>query len=77
MQVQVIISGYLKKFTHSDSSIATIEIDEGASVRDLVALLELPEEESFIIAVGGQLVPFNHILQPEDQVRIIPPVSGG
>ena len=77
MQVQVIISGYLKRFTHSDSSIATIEIDEGATVRDLVTLLELPEEESFIIAIDGQLVPFNHVLQPEDQIRIIPPASGG
>jgi sulfur carrier protein ThiS len=77
MYIQVIASGYLKKFTQSDSSVASIEIKEGATIRDLVTLLELPEEESFIIAINGQLVPFGHTLQPDDQVRIIPPVSGG
>jgi sulfur carrier protein ThiS len=77
MYIQVIASGYLKKYTQSDSSVASIEIKEGATIRDLVTLLELPEEESFIIAINGQLVPFGHTLQPDDQVRIIPPVSGG
>jgi sulfur carrier protein ThiS len=77
MQVQVIVSGYLKKYTKSDASVGSIEIKEGATVRDLVALLELPEEESFIIAVNGQLVAYGHTLHPKDQVRIIPPVSGG
>ena len=77
MQIRVIASGYLKKYTQSDSSVASIEIKDGATIRDLVTLLELPEEESFIIAINGQLVPFGHTLQPDDQVRIIPPVSGG
>ena len=77
MQVQVIASGYLKKFTRSDISIATIEIEDGATVRDLVNLLQLPEEESFIIAIDGRLVPFGHTLCQDDQVRIIPPISGG
>jgi len=77
LHVQVIASGYLKKYTQSDVSVASIEIEEGATVRDLVTLLELPEEESFIIAINGQLVSFGHTLQPDDQVRIIPPVSGG
>lgn len=77
MQIQVIASGYLKKFTKSDSSVASIVIDDGATVRDLVTLLDLPEEESFIIAINGKLVSFGHALQPDDQVRIIPPASGG
>jgi sulfur carrier protein ThiS len=77
MQVQVIVSGYLKKFTQSDASVAFIEIEEEATVRDLVELLGLPEEESFIIAVNGELVAYGHTLHPTDQVRIIPPVSGG
>ena len=77
MQIRVIASGYLKKYTQSDSSVASIEVEEGATVKDLVTLLELPEEESFIFAIDGQLVPLGHTLQPDDQVRIIPPVSGG
>ena len=77
MQIKVIASGYLKKYTQSDSSVASIEIEEGTTVRDLVTLLELPEEESFIIAINGELVSFGHSLQPDDQVRIIPPASGG
>ena len=77
MQIQVIASGYLKKFNQSHASVASIQIKEGATVRDLVTLLELPEEESFIVAINGQLVPFGHTLHQDDRVRIIPPVSGG
>jgi sulfur carrier protein ThiS len=77
MQVKVIASGYLKKYTRSDSSVAIIEVEEGATVRDLVILLDLPEEESFIIAIDGKLVSFDYLLKSEDLVRIIPPVSGG
>ena len=77
MKVQVIASGYLRKYTQSYESVASIDIDEGARVKDLITLLEVPEEESFIVAVNGQLVPFNHILKEDDLVRIVPPVSGG
>lgn len=77
MKVQVIASFYLRKYTQSYESVASIEIKEGAKVKDLVAGLEVPEEDSFIVAVNGQLVPFNHILKDDDLVRIVPPVSGG
>ncbi len=77
MIVQVIASGNLRKYTHRYESLASIEIQDGAKVKDLIALLELPEEESFIVAVNGELVGFGHVLHQDDQVRLIPPVSGG
>jgi len=77
MIVQVIASGYLKKYSGRNTSLASIEIHEGARVKDLVALLELPEDERFIVAVNGELVPFGHALKNGDQVRLIPPISGG
>jgi sulfur carrier protein ThiS len=77
MIIQVIASGYLRKFTQSHASLASIELQEGARVKDLISLLELSDEESFIVAVNGELVPFGHVLHQNDQVRLVPPVSGG
>jgi sulfur carrier protein ThiS len=77
MIVQVIASGHLRKFSQPHVSLSSIELQEGARVKDLIALLDLSEEESFIVAVNGKLVPFGHVLHQNDQVRLVPPVSGG
>jgi sulfur carrier protein ThiS len=77
MIIQVITSGYLRKYVQRSTSVASIDIQEGARVKDLAALLELPEDEHFIVAVNGEFVPFGHVLKSGDQVRLIPPVSGG
>lgn len=77
MIVQVITSGDLRKYTQSNASVASIEIQEKAKVKELIAYLGLPEEESFIVAVNGQIVAFSHVLNQDDQVRLIPPVSRG
>jgi sulfur carrier protein ThiS len=77
MKVQVIASGYLRKYTQSDVSIASVEIEDGSMARYLVDLLLPPEEESFINVMDGTPVPFGHTLRQDDQARIIPPISGG
>jgi sulfur carrier protein ThiS len=77
MIVKVVASGYLRNYTQGYKSVASVEVQEGAKVKDLIALLELSEEESFIVAVNGELVGFGHALHQDDQVRLIPPVSGG
>ena len=77
MIVKVIASGNLRKYTKPYESVASVEIQDGAKIKDLIALLELPEEESFIVAVNGELVGFGYNLHQDDQVRLILPVSGG
>jgi len=51
MIVKVIASSYLGKYTQRYESVASIEVQQGARVKDLTSLLELPEGESFIVAV--------------------------
>jgi molybdopterin converting factor subunit 1 len=64
-----------------DSSIQCC-IPEGSTVKDLKALLEiqypgLKELASYMVAVNNEYATMSDILHLDDEVAIIPPVSGG
>jgi molybdopterin converting factor small subunit len=60
-----------------------IEIPEGTNVADLLEMLyartsALREwDKSILIASGVEFVARDHVLKPDDQVSIMPPVQGG
>lgn len=59
------------------------ELEEGARVSDLLALLERRHGDvsegvsSVRVAVNNEYVDSSRVLRDEDEVAIIPPVSGG
>jgi molybdopterin converting factor small subunit len=61
----------------------TVEISEGATVADLLAELydQTPElrqwEKSILVGSGVEFVDRKHVLQPDEQIAIMPPVQGG
>ena len=65
------------------ASEATRELPEGASVAELLAALYLdfPElakwDRNLLVGVGLEFVDREHVLQPNDQIAIMPPVQGG
>jgi sulfur-carrier protein len=54
-----------------------IELSEAASIKDLVALLRIPTEETKISFVNGQIRDLDWILKHGDEVGIFPPIGGG
>ncbi|MCL6580466.1 MAG: MoaD/ThiS family protein [Firmicutes bacterium] len=56
-----------------------IPLPEGRAltVREAVRLAGLPDEEVFVVIVGGRRVPPNHVLAPGDEMVCVPPVAGG
>lgn len=58
------------------------ELGEGASVKELKALLEerygkLKELKSYMVAVNNEYAADDRVLHLNDEIAIIPPVSGG
>jgi molybdopterin converting factor subunit 1 len=56
----------------------TLELPEGASVRDALDQLgELAAGLPLVMAVNREYAPEDHVLDPGDELALIPPVSGG
>ncbi len=56
----------------------TIELPDGASVRDaLDELGDLASDLPLVMAVNREYAPEDHVLDPGDELALIPPVSGG
>src|SRR3954464_11405447 len=56
----------------------TIELPEGARVRDaLDSLGDLAAGLPLVMAVNREYAPEDHVLDPGDELALIPPVSGG
>jgi molybdopterin synthase catalytic subunit len=81
MRVRVLFFGVLKDLAGKPSD--TLDLFAGATVRDLLTHFEsdIPRLKSSLpalaIAVNRQYVDADTRLQPDDEVALLPPVSGG
>jgi molybdopterin converting factor small subunit len=53
------------------------ELQENGTVRDIIALLEIPETEVAILLINGRDGTLDRPLLETDVVSIFPPVGGG
>jgi sulfur carrier protein ThiS len=56
---------------------AEVEVPEGATVKDLLALLELPQSRGAVVIAEGRVLKADDELQPGILVRIMQTVGGG
>ena len=56
---------------------AIVEVDKGTSIRDLLALFDLKEEEIGLVVVNGKSGAFGQTLREGDRVTMIAPLAGG
>jgi molybdopterin converting factor small subunit len=54
-----------------------LEVGEGATVDDLIALLGLRPGDVWLAMLDGQPVEADRPLRPGDELSLIPPVGGG
>ncbi len=68
---------------HLGTGKVVLTLPDGASVADVVGLLEQRGGElaelltHCAIAVGDEIVPRSHALSADDEVAVLPPVAGG
>src|SRR3954449_4955645 len=76
MEVTVLLFAMLRE--RAGARQLTIELPEGARVRDaLAALGDLAAGLPLVMAVNREYAPEDHVLDPGDELALIPPVSGG
>ena len=57
--------------------ISDFKLDEGATVRDVLKLLEIDEKEAAIIFINGVHADMAAMLKSGDELAIFPPIGGG
>jgi MoaE-MoaD fusion protein len=76
MQVTVLLFAMLRE--RAGARELTIELPEGASVRDALASLgDLAAGLPLVMAVNREYAPEDQVLDAGDELALIPPVSGG
>ena len=65
------------------ASVVSVDMPDGATVGDLTAAVRVdyprlaPPEVRIVVAVNAEYADDDQLLQPGDEVCLIPPVSGG
>ena len=76
MEVTVRLFAMLRE--RAGASEVTLELPDGARVRDALAELgELADGLPLVMAVNREYAPEDAVLDPGDELALIPPVSGG
>ncbi|MGE0086457.1 MAG: MoaD/ThiS family protein [Desulfococcaceae bacterium] len=75
------ISIYLKLFAtlakYMPEDADSYPVEEGNTVRDLVAKLAVPEKEARLIFINNRKADMSSLLHHGDRVGIFPPIGGG
>ena len=62
-------------YSHSEG--IELDLPEGATVKELFALLEIPESQKAVLTMEGRIQKPGDVLQSGAQVHIFNPIHGG
>jgi sulfur-carrier protein len=80
MHVKVKLFATLRRFALQDvqaGTPSTVELEDGASLADLISILKLPAGEVRMVFVNGRSQEEDWILKEDDEVGMFPPIGGG
>ena len=77
MKVNVNLYVNLKKYAPSGDSSFEIQLESGARVETLLAVLKMPSDEARIVLVNGRHSDDLSPLEESDTVTLFSPLSGG
>lgn len=78
MQLELRVYTGLEKYTGTKyGELIKAEIPEGSTVRDLMKVYKIPEQEVFSSLVNGIHKNWDDVLHEGDRVALFPPVGGG
>jgi sulfur carrier protein ThiS len=67
----------MSRYTRHLDGDGELEVPEGTTVGDVLALLEVPEDKAIIVLVNGRSRQRDHSLEPGDKMVFFPPLEGG
>jgi sulfur carrier protein ThiS len=75
MKITVKLGGTLKKWTPEGGKL---ELAEGSTLADILAVLDIPNERILALSLNGEIEgDLARVLQPGDDLMVLPPVAGG
>jgi molybdopterin converting factor small subunit len=77
MQVQVKLFATLRKFLPPGQKAVALTMNDGATVRDALEQLGIPDRSVHQAMVNGAQQSRDHPLRDGDTVSVFPPVAGG
>jgi MoaE-MoaD fusion protein len=75
MKVTVRLFAVLRERAGHES--VELELDDGATVRDAIAAVPAADGVPVVMAVNREVAPGDLVLHADDELALIPPVSGG
>ncbi len=83
MQLSVKLVGTFSKYLPNGSQGNTVDLEvaNGTTAGELAGILGIPEQQPFMLSIDDSIVPKSdrdsRVLEPTDNVKIIPPLKGG
>ena len=79
MKIRVLLFGTLRKSfsDHDPVHGMEVEIQEGSTVGDLIASIDLPTKKIGMVSMDGHLVKAGDLLEENAVVRVFQPIFGG
>ncbi|MDI6732496.1 MAG: MoaD/ThiS family protein [Planctomycetota bacterium] len=79
MKIKITAYGILRSYTGQGDSRTPFEkeISKGKTIAAIINDMGIPDGMVMLVAVNDQQKGFDHIPQDGDDIKIIPPISGG
>lgn len=83
MKIYISTGGLLDEFLPpgSDGDTAALEVDEGATLFDVLRQLGVPADKNYLLAINDEVVARSErerrVLADHDALTILPPIKGG
>jgi len=77
MQVEVKVFANLRKYAPQSANPLRLTLEDGATAKELIAKIKIPQEKVRVIAVNGSNKPLDYQLSEGDQIALFPEMAGG
>jgi molybdopterin converting factor small subunit len=78
MKVKISAYGVLKSYlSQNNSGFCEREINQPKTIEEIINEIGIPLGMIMLVAVNDQQKNFNYIPEDGDEIKLIPPISGG
>lgn len=77
MNIEIKLFASLRKYRCQDKDRETLEVPQGFTVGQLLALRGIPPAEAHVVLVNGIRAEHSHVLADGDSVSAFPLIGGG
>jgi molybdopterin converting factor small subunit len=79
MKVEVRLFAFLERYLppYASGDAASLDVPPGTTVREVIELLEIPNDLSCLTVINGRDASPEQLLAPGDVLSMFPPLAGG